>query len=65
MARFFKVKQEYDQYPCADYDIIALFAGELFTKEELVAHQIPLKCVDAVDIPEESTFWSFGSRFEC
>lgn len=60
--RYYRVRDDCDQKAVSDSEICCVFSGELFTKEEIIAYDIPLKYVKAVDIPEERTYWSFGTR---
>ena len=44
-------------------DILVIVEDELFTIEEVIENNIPLKLLEEISVEEIDTYYSFGARF--
>lgn len=60
---YYRVREEFDQYPF-DTDGNILVAKELFTeRERKQLTKVSDRAFEQINIPRNSTYWSFGARF--
>lgn len=59
--KYFRVKEEYDNYRRADGSI--LVRNELYTEKEIQKYKIPANRVISVEIKKNTTYFCFGARF--